>query len=93
MGRGGTKNLYALERFFNGPVPNDVKSYIQINGIRQLKSGSKFKVCNQRGEYIFLYSRGNSITCFDPLGRFAIIDKTRVKRALNRSRREIHKGA
>lgn len=84
--------LYDLERYFGGDIPKDVSGVLAIEGVRPLKSGSKFKVSGERGEFTFLYTQGDYVTCFDPLGRFLTLPKSKVKRAINRTHRQIHKG-
>lgn len=69
-------------------MPKDVFSFLEIKGIRPLKSGSKFKVANERGLWTFLYVQKESVTCFDALGQFRCINVSRVKRAVNPSKRE-----
>lgn len=83
---------YDLKRYFGDDVPKDVLGVLTVDGVRPLKSGSKFKVSGERGEFTFLYTKGDSVTCFDPLGRFLTLPKSKVKRAVNRTHRQIHKG-
>lgn len=82
---------YSLDRYFGTNIPKDVKPELHLEGIRPLKAGSKFKVKGERGDYIFLYCKGKSVTCFDPNGRFYTVGIDRITRAINRSRREIAK--
>lgn len=83
------KEKFALERYFNTDIPKDVKSVLDIKGIKPLKSGSKFKAAGERGLWTFLYVRGDVVTCFDALGQFRTIPVSKVKKGINRSKREI----
>lgn len=85
-----TKEKFALERYFpKGVIPSDVSAVLEIKGIKTLKSGSKFKVKGERGLWTFLYLQGEVVTCFDGLGQFRSISKDKVKKGINRSKREI----
>ena len=83
------KEPYSLQRYFPNAIPNDVVDVLTIEGIRTLRSGSKFKIAGERGEFTFLYAQQNLITCFNPGGQFRLIEIGKVKRAVNRSKREI----
>ena len=82
------KEPYSLQRYFSGAIPNDVIDVITIDGIRPLKSGSKFRVYGERGDFTFLYAQQDMITCFNSGGQFKLIHKDKIKRAVNRSKRE-----
>lgn len=85
-----TKEKFALERYFpKGVIPSDVSAVLEIKGVKTLKSGSKFKVKGERGLWTFLYLQGEVVTCFDGLGQFRSISKDKVKKGINRSKREI----
>lgn len=83
------KEIYSLERYFGNSIPNNVSQTLNIDGIRPLKSGSKFKVFGERGDFTFLYAQNNSITCFSSAGQFKVIPINKVKKTVNRSKREI----
>lgn len=82
-----TKPEYAIERYFT-VVPTDVQTTLTIEGVRPLKPGSKFKITNTRGEFIFLYARNGIITCLTSQGQFYSTRTERVSRVLNRTARE-----
>ena len=82
------KSEYDLTRYFGNGVPGDVCQTLEIPGIRVLKPGSKFKIANERGDFTFIYARQDSITCFTPQGQVKTISFDKVKRVLNRSKRE-----
>jgi hypothetical protein len=83
------KEKFALERYFLNEIPKDVSSVLEIKGIKPLRSGSKFKAAGERGLWTFLYVRKDIVTCFDALGQFRTIPVSKVKRGINRSKREI----
>jgi len=80
--------LYDLSRYFGQTIPSTVSQSLTIQGIRPLKSGSKFKVRGERGEFTFLYVQNEMITCFGPDGQFKLISQNKIKRGVNRTRRE-----
>jgi len=83
-----SKERYSLERYFGSSIPSAVSQTLSIEGIRPLKTGSHFKVSGERGIFTFLYAEGDIITCFDPNGQFKMISTKRVKRSINRPKRE-----
>ena len=82
------KDKYDLSRYFGNSIPNNVSQTLDINGLRTIKSGSKFKIHNERGEHVFIYVIGDDVTCFTPAGQFKTIKTTKIKRTINRSKRE-----
>mgnify|MGYP006276364139 CR=1 FL=1 len=87
-----TPEKFAIERYFGNEIPSNVKTTLEIKGIKTLKSGAKFKAAGERGLWTFLYVQNDSVTCFDALGQFRTIPIAKVKRGINRSKREIAKG-
>jgi len=85
------KARYSLERYFGSSIPAAIRSALSIEGIRPLKTGSHFKVSGERGIFTFLYAEGDIITCFDPNGQFKMVSANKVKRSINRSKRERYK--
>lgn len=79
---------YAPERYFSGGIPSDVNTTLKVEGVRPLSPGSKFKIANQRGEFIFLYERGGIVSCFTSQGQFYSVRADQISRAINRSARE-----
>ena len=84
------KDIYALERYFLKDIPKDVSAVLQVEGVRPIKSGGKFKAFGERGLFTFLYVQGDSITCFDSMGQFRALPLSKVKKSVNRSHRERH---
>lgn len=78
---------YAVERYFR-TVPDDVHTNLNIEGVRPLRPGSKFKIHNQRGEYTFLYERAGTVTCLTSQGQFYSTPIAKISRAINRTPRE-----
>jgi hypothetical protein len=82
-----SKPEYAVERYFV-TVPADVHTTLTLEGVRPLHPGSKFKIANTRGEFIFLYERGGTVTCLTSQGQFFSVRAEKITRTLNRTPRE-----
>jgi hypothetical protein len=82
------KDIYDIGRYFLKDIPADVSAVLEVEGVRPIKAGSKFKAHNERGLFTFLYIQAGQITCFDPQGQFRALPISKVKRSVNPSKRE-----
>ncbi len=82
------KDIYDIQRYFPKDIPVDVFAVLEIDGVRPIKAGSKFKAHNERGLFTFLYVQAGQITCFDLQGQFRALPISKVKRSVNPTKRE-----
>ena len=82
------KDIYDIQRYFPKDIPEDVSAVLEIDGVRPIKAGNKFKAHNERGLFTFLYVQAGQITCFDPQGQFRALPISKVKRSVNPTKRE-----
>ena len=87
---GKRKRHIRLRKILFKDIPKDVSAVLQVEGVRPIKSGGKFKAFGERGLFTFLYVQGDSITCFDSMGQFRALPLSKVKKSVNRSHRERH---